>query len=106
MRVAVAVVDRGGDPIQQDRMDGAAAGGVGRRAGGRHRRRAASASPASEVAARYGGPALGAVLTPPVLGVAGGVPVHDGGRVVGGLGVGGADPARLRRARRARPLAP
>ena len=28
VRVAVAVVDRGGDPVQQDLMDGAPAGGV------------------------------------------------------------------------------
>ena len=28
IRVAVAVVDRGGDPIQQDLMDGGPAGGV------------------------------------------------------------------------------
>jgi len=92
-RVAVAVVDRGGDPIQQDLMDGAPAGGV------------AVAQAAAGAAALFGcgsgelgsrfGPveALAAVVVPPLLGFPGGLPVRDAGYVVAGLGVGGGDPA-------------
>ena len=91
--VAVAVCDAGGDPIQQDRMDDAVAGGV----------EVALATAAA--AARFGVPsgalrdrygpdagALAALHPVPVLAVPGGVPARDAGRVVGGLGVGGADP--------------
>jgi len=98
VRVAVAVVDRGGDPVQQDLMDGAPAGGV------------AVAQAAADAAALFdcgsgdlgarfelpdGGAvaALAALVVPPVLGVPGGLPVRDGGQVVAGLGVGGSDPA-------------
>jgi uncharacterized protein GlcG (DUF336 family) len=95
VRVAVAVVDRGGDPVQQDLMDGAPAGGV------------AIAQAVAGAAAlfdcwsgklgdRFGQPdacaALAALVAPPVLGIPGGLPVRHGGRVVAGLGVGGADP--------------
>jgi uncharacterized protein GlcG (DUF336 family) len=95
LRVAVAVVDRGADAIQQDLMDGAPAGGV---AVAQAVANAAALFDAAsdEVALRYGGvgalSALGAALTPAILGVPGGLPVRDGGRVVAGLGVGGADP--------------
>jgi uncharacterized protein GlcG (DUF336 family) len=93
MRVAVAVVDRGGDPIQQDLMDGGPAGGV------------AVAQAVAGAAALFGcdsgdlsarfGPveAVAALVTPPVLGVRGGLPVRDAGHVVAGFGVGGDEPS-------------
>jgi len=92
LRVAVAVVDRGGDPVQQDLMDGAPAGGV------------AVAQAVAGAAALFGcesgeltamftrAEAVAALVVPPVLGVPGGLPVRDGGQVVAGLGVGGASP--------------
>ena len=91
--VAVAVVDAGGDPIQQDLMDGGPAGGV------------AIAQATAGAAALFGhesgdlgsrfGPAdaLAALVVPPVLGIPGGLPIREDGRVVAGLGVGGGDPA-------------
>jgi len=93
LRVAVAVLDPGGDPIQQDLMDGAPAGAV------------AVAQAVAGAAALFGydsaglgdrfgaADALAALVVPPVLGVAGGLPVRDGGRVVAGLGVGGVGPS-------------
>jgi uncharacterized protein GlcG (DUF336 family) len=113
LRVAVAVVDRGGDPIQQDLMDGAPAGGVAVAqavAGGA----ALFDCDSGELGARFGSAeAVAALVVPPVLGAPGGLPVRDGGPIVGGaaeagsvvagsvaagyvvagLGVGGADPA-------------
>lgn len=93
LRVSVAVVDAGGDPVQQDRMDDAVAAGPD------------IALATAAAAARHGvasgslrdlyGPAaeaLGGLSPSPFLAVAGGVPIVVGGRVVGGLGVGGADP--------------
>jgi uncharacterized protein GlcG (DUF336 family) len=92
LRVAVAVVDRGGDPVQQDLMDGAPAGGV------------AVAQAVAGAAALFGGEsgdlrsvfgraeAVAALVAPPVLGVPGGLPVYDDGAVAAGLGVGGASP--------------
>jgi uncharacterized protein GlcG (DUF336 family) len=92
-RLSVAVVDRGGDPIQQDRMDDGVAGGVDVAL--------ATASAAARFGTRSGelatsyGPsaaALGALSPSPFLAAAGGVPLVVDGRVVGGLGVGGGDP--------------
>jgi uncharacterized protein GlcG (DUF336 family) len=93
LRVSVAVVDRGGDPIQQDRMDDSVAGGVD------------VALATASAAARFGiasadlpdayGDAVGSLasLAPgPFLSAPGGVPLVVEGRVVAGLGVGGADP--------------
>ena len=84
LRVGVAVVDRGGDPIQQDRMDDAVTAAV----------EVATATAAA--AARFGLDS-GQVGTwyngvPGALGVSGGQPVVDQGRVVAGLGVGGVPP--------------
>ncbi len=91
--VAVAVVDSGGDPIQQDLMDDGPAGGV------------AIAQAVAGTAALFGcgsgnlesrfgrADAVAAVVVVPVLGVPGGLPVRADGRVVAGLGVGGGDPA-------------
>jgi uncharacterized protein GlcG (DUF336 family) len=93
VRVALAIVDRGGDPIQQDVMDGAPAGGVA------VAQAVAGAAAlfdcdSGELGARFGSAeAVAALVVPPVLGVPGGVPVRDSGQVVAGLGVGGADPA-------------
>jgi uncharacterized protein GlcG (DUF336 family) len=100
VRVAVAVVDRGGDPVQQDLMDGAPAGGVAVA-------QAVAGTAAlfdcgsGNLGARFGQPdggadpvaALAALVVPPVLGIPGGLPVRDGGQVVAGFGVGGGDPA-------------
>jgi uncharacterized protein GlcG (DUF336 family) len=92
LRVAVAVVDRGGDPVQQDLMDGGPAGGV------------AVAQAVAGAAALFGcesgeltamfvrAEAVAALVVPPVLGVPGGLPVRDDGQVVAGLGIGGASP--------------
>ena len=42
---------------------------------------------------RFGQPdAVAALVRPPVLGIAGGLPVRDGGQVVAGFGVGGGEP--------------
>jgi uncharacterized protein GlcG (DUF336 family) len=89
--VAVAVVDRGGDPIQQDLMDGAPAGGVA------VAQAVAGAAVLfdceSSALGSWFGPGVGALVVPPVLSAPGGLPVRDAGCVVAGLGVGGGDPA-------------
>ncbi len=84
-RIAVAVVDVRGEPIQEDTMDGAptAAPFVAEAV-------AAGAAtfqrPSEEI-----DPALTSVLPYRALGVAGGVPVSAGGRVVAGVGIAGPD---------------
>ena len=92
VRIAVAVVDRGGDPIQQDLMDGgpSAAPAIAQAT-------AAAAAlfdgDSGDLARRFGPPdALAALVTSPVLGIAGGLPVRHDGRLVAGLGVGGVEP--------------
>jgi uncharacterized protein GlcG (DUF336 family) len=97
-RVSVAVVDLGGDPIQQDRADAGVVGGV----------EVALATAAT--AARFGlaseevlatlGSGVAALHPAPFLGVPGGVPVLREGVLLGAIGVGGAAPdvcARLAR---------
>jgi uncharacterized protein GlcG (DUF336 family) len=85
-RIAVAVVDHRGDPIQQDCMDGAPTAGP------------FVAQAVAAAAATFQTPSatapleLAAVLPYPVATVAGGLPVSDQGRVVAGLGVGGPPP--------------
>ncbi len=91
--VAVSVVDRGGDPIQQDRADDAVAASA-----------AVSLATAvtaalygcdsDEVPRRYGDALdqLQALHPAPLLFVPGGVPVVVQGRVVGAVGVGGPPP--------------
>ncbi|WP_436534536.1 heme-binding protein [Actinoplanes sp. HUAS TT8] len=91
MQVSVAVVDRGGDPIQQDRMDDAATGGVDIALG--VAAAAARFGVASDLLSRWYGDAVTHLNPVTVLGVPGGLPLLAGGRVVGGLGVGGIDPA-------------
>jgi uncharacterized protein GlcG (DUF336 family) len=86
-RIAVAVVDSRGDPIQQDTMDGApsAAPFVAEAI-------AAGAATFQRRSAEIN-PALTSVLPYRVLAVGGGVPLRDGDRVVGGLGIAGPDAA-------------
>ena len=85
IRIAVAVVDVRGDPIQLDTMDGAptAAPFVAEAV-------AAGAAtfqlPSAEI-----DPAVTSVLPYRVLAAPGGAPVREGDRVVAGLGVAGAD---------------
>jgi uncharacterized protein GlcG (DUF336 family) len=91
--VAVAVVDRGGDPVQQDRMDHAVAAGVDvalATAATAARFGCASA----ELVTRYGAatPSLAALHPSPFLSAPGGVPLVVDGHVVGGLGVAGPEP--------------
>ncbi|WP_296666054.1 heme-binding protein [Demequina sp.] len=91
--VSVAVVDRGGDPIRQDRMDDAVAGGVD------------VALATAAAAARFGVASgalegmfgasvstVGSLAPTAFLAAPGGVPLRVAGRVVGGLGIGGAEP--------------
>ncbi|WP_062202079.1 GlcG/HbpS family heme-binding protein [Demequina salsinemoris] len=92
-RVSVAVVDGGGDPVREDRMDDAVAAGV------EIARATASTAARFGVASgalheRYGDATatLGALGPAAFLAAPGGVPLVEGGRVVGGLGVGGASP--------------
>jgi uncharacterized protein GlcG (DUF336 family) len=91
--IAVAVVDRGGDPIQQDLMDGAPSGGVAIA-----QATAAAAAlfgcESGDLGQRFGSAeAVAALVIPPVVGVPGGVPaVLPGGRLAAGLGVGGVEP--------------
>lgn len=93
LRVAVAVVDRGGDAIQQDLMDGGPAGAVAV-AQAVANTAALFDGPSEEVARRYGGvERLAPIVIPAVLGVAGGLPVRVAGRLAGGLGVAGPEPA-------------
>jgi uncharacterized protein GlcG (DUF336 family) len=82
-RIGVTIVDSRGDPIQQDTMDGAptAAPFVAE----------AVAAGAASFQCPSGkiDPALTSVLPYRVLTVAGGIPVREGARVVGGLGIAG-----------------
>lgn len=95
IRVAIGIVDHRGDPIQADTMDGAAsaapfvAEAIAATA-------ATFQSTSSEVEQIYGGPsgvaALRSTLPYAILTVAGGIPIEEDGRFVGGLGVAGAAP--------------
>jgi uncharacterized protein GlcG (DUF336 family) len=95
VRVAVAIVDHRGDPIQQDVMDGAATS-----AAFVSLATAATAAtfqaPSDSLADLYGSDAvlnqLGAALPFAVLASPGGIPIEEDGRVVGGLGVAGVAP--------------
>ena len=85
-RIAIAVVDVRGDPIQQDTMDGAptAASFVAEAV--------AAGAATFQVPSGEIDPALTSVLPYRALAVAGGVPVREGDRVVAGLGLAGPDP--------------
>lgn len=92
-RVAVAVVDRGGDPIQQDLMDRAPGAGVAV-ALAVARAAALFDCASDDLGSRFGhASAVAALVVTPVLGIPGGLPVRDAEGVVAGLGVGGADPS-------------
>jgi uncharacterized protein GlcG (DUF336 family) len=92
--VSVSVVDRGGDPIHQDRMDDGAPGGV-EVALATSVTAARFACASEDVAGRYGDAvaSLGGLHPSPFLAAPGGVPILVEGRVVGAVGVGGAKPA-------------
>ena len=90
--VSVAIVDRRGDPIQQDSADGAPTSAAFLAPA----LAAASATfelPSVEVGVRHSEAALARLLPYAVATVQGGLPWTSGGRVVGGLGVAGPDPA-------------
>ena len=104
--IAVAVVDRGGDPIQQDLMDGApsAAPAIAQAV-------AAAAAlfdcESGDLGQRFpSAEAVAKLVVPPVLGLPGGLPVRDDGRLVAGLGVGGVEPEVCRQIARAAQAAP
>lgn len=91
VRVAVAVVDRRGDPIQQDTTDGAPTAAPFLALG----LAAAAATfelPSEAVGRRHSEASLAALLPYPVATVEGGVPWSSGDRVIGGLGVAGPEP--------------
>jgi uncharacterized protein GlcG (DUF336 family) len=73
------------------RMDDAVAGGVDIALG--TAAAAARFGVASEQLARWYGDAVTHLNPVTVLGVPGGMPLREAGRIVGGLGVGGVDPA-------------
>lgn len=91
--VSVTVVDRGGDPIQQDRMDDAVSATVDV-AFATAATAARFGCESADLSARYGAAtqSLGALHPSPFLAAPGGVPLMSGGSVIGGLGVGGLDP--------------
>jgi uncharacterized protein GlcG (DUF336 family) len=99
--VAVAVVDPGGDPIQQDLMDQGPSGAVA------VAQAVAGAAAlfdceSGDLGLRFGrAEAVAALVTAPVLGLPGGLPIRDAAQVVAGLGVGGADPSLCREIARA-----
>lgn len=90
---AVTVVDRGGDPVQQDRADDAVAGSIAV-AEATAVAAAMHGCPSGELALRYPEQleALRALYPLPQLFVPGAVPVLYDGRVVGAVGVGGPPP--------------
>jgi uncharacterized protein GlcG (DUF336 family) len=86
VRVAVAVVDHRGDPIQQDCMDGAPTAGP-------YVAEAVAVSAATfQVPSTEVREDLAALLPINAATAPGGLPVHEGDRVVAGLGVGGPAP--------------
>jgi uncharacterized protein GlcG (DUF336 family) len=94
-RVSIAIVDERGDPIQQDRMDGAATASVNVA----QAVAAAAATfqcPSEQVAVRFPGEAvltqLAAALPYRILVAPGGRPIERDGRVVAGVGVAGPEP--------------
>ncbi|WP_375479026.1 heme-binding protein [uncultured Jatrophihabitans sp.] len=91
--VSVAVVDRGGDPVQQDRADDGVAAGPSV-ALATATAAALFGWPSHEIATRYPDSLtqLAALHPDPMLFAPGGAPVLVDGRVVGGVGVGGVPP--------------
>lgn len=91
--VAVAVVDRRGDPVQQDGMDGAPTA-AGFLAAALAATAATFELPTTAVRDRFAGsPGLPAAVLPfPIATTEGGMPVRRRGRVVAGLGIAGPEP--------------
>jgi uncharacterized protein GlcG (DUF336 family) len=94
-RWAVALADERGDPIQQDRMDGAPTASI-QLAEALAATAASFQLPSHAVAERFVDAAtraeLARALPFAILAAPGGRPVSDGGRVVGGLGIAGPAP--------------
>jgi uncharacterized protein GlcG (DUF336 family) len=92
VRVAVAIVDRRGEPIQQDLMDGGASGGV-EVAQAIAAAAAVFACPSAALQERFHGAEVMAQLTAAlpfaILAAPGGLPVMHDGAAVGAIGVGG-----------------
>jgi uncharacterized protein GlcG (DUF336 family) len=87
VRIAVAVVDHRGDPIQQDCMDGAPTAGP-------YVAQAVAVSAATfQLPSGEAQPELAALLPIKAAAVPGALPVAEHDRVVAGLGIGGAAPA-------------
>lgn len=86
LRVAVAIVDHRGDPIQQDCMDGAPT------AGPFVAEAVAAGAATFQLPSAEIDPGLTQVLPYRAAAVAGGLPVVESERTVAGLGVGGAAP--------------
>jgi uncharacterized protein GlcG (DUF336 family) len=92
LRIAVTVADTRGEPIQQDRMDGAVAASV------------AISEATAAAAATFGVPSeklgrswpglelLAAALPYRISDLPGAVPLSDGGELVGAIGIGGPHP--------------
>jgi uncharacterized protein GlcG (DUF336 family) len=97
VRIAVAIVDERGDPIQQDRMDGAPAAAV-QVAEATAAAAATFGCPSQELATRYPGDGtlamLAATLPFRILAVPGGLPIDEDGRAVAAIGVAGVSPER------------
>ncbi|HUO70927.1 MAG TPA: heme-binding protein [Solirubrobacteraceae bacterium] len=93
--MSVTIADARGEPIQQDRMDGAPAASVAL-SEGTAAAAATFACPSGGLADRYGGDAklalIAAALPYRIMSVPGGVPIVEGGSVVAAIGVGGSDP--------------
>jgi uncharacterized protein GlcG (DUF336 family) len=94
LRIAISIVDSRGDPIQQDRMDGAPAATVAVS----EATAAAAATfgcPSEELPERFGGEAALALLAQAlpyrIASMPGGLPLTEGGALVGGIGIGGPD---------------
>jgi uncharacterized protein GlcG (DUF336 family) len=86
VRIAVAVVDHRGDPIQQDCMDGAPTAGP-------YVAQAVAVSAATfQLPSAEVQPELAALLPIAAAAAPGGLPLREGDRVVAGLGIGGAAP--------------
>ncbi len=95
LSIGVSIVDQRGDPIQQDRMDGAPTASVA--VSETTAAAAATFQCASrELPARYGGGAalnlLADAVPVNILPVGGGHPIAEDGAVVAGVGVGGPEP--------------
>ncbi|HXS45213.1 MAG TPA: heme-binding protein [Solirubrobacteraceae bacterium] len=96
VRIAVSIVDQRGEPVQQDRMDGAPTAGVPV-SEATAAAAATFACPSGELAERFAGEGVLARLADAVpckvLPAPGALPIEEDGVVVGALGIGGPAPA-------------